>query len=144
MSLVRVGSINEGATPIVADLSHGFGTAIEVLLLEDYQIESPPGYPTRPHFVGAERSMPASLKAGAHLIVHKPEATALIAAGAARIDHAIAVVNADGKRGSARVSEIAAAIVEQMTNNGAATLSAALAPHLAIALSSLAGAEAKR
>jgi hypothetical protein len=82
---VRVGNV--GGTPIVADIGAGVrGTCealVAVTLTDDYVMECPPGYPSRPTVGGATPSNPRTLVNGSTVILLEPEARALIMAGAA-------------------------------------------------------------
>lgn len=85
-SLVRVGLV--GSTVINVDVgSNGvFGGSpalVTVTLSADYSMESSPGYPFRPNVGGATPFSPRTLPAGSVLRLLKPEAAALVAAGAA-------------------------------------------------------------
>lgn len=85
---VQVGTINGGATAIVADISGGVQgdpeTAVAVTLSTDYQMLDPPGYPFRPSFTGAAiPQYPHTVPSGTTITVLQPEAAALVAASAA-------------------------------------------------------------
>jgi hypothetical protein len=86
-SLVTVGTINAGATNIQADVSAGLGSAVavKVTLSTNYTLLCPPGWPNRPSLTGAQpvRNFPGSvLASGGTFAFLKPEAAALVAAGA--------------------------------------------------------------
>lgn len=85
--LVRVGSINSGATPINADVtSLGSAVAVAVTLSVDYAMENPPGFPFRASFTGAATPQyPHTVTAGSTINVLACEAKALVAAGAAAL-----------------------------------------------------------
>jgi len=82
---VRIGTV--GGNPIIADLSLGVmggnPVLVAVLLSADYTMENPPGYPSRPNVGGATPFSPRVLPTGSNLRLLKPEAAALVAAGAA-------------------------------------------------------------
>lgn len=85
---LQVGSINSGATPIVVDLGNGVMGAdaaiVNVTLSQDYAMIDPPGYPFRPAFTGAATpQFPQTIASGTTLALLKPEADALVTAGAA-------------------------------------------------------------
>src|SRR5579863_4808611 len=137
MSAVRVGSTNNGATAIIADLGGGLGSEMEITLLVDYAPEAPPGFPTRPCFTGSSRpGLPQLIKAGTRITVHEPEAKALIAAGAAMVDYSIATLGSDGVHGAIRLSDIVAIAGDQLVDEISAghlpELVRALAKHLQI------------
>lgn len=73
-------------SPIVADLGGGLypGITVFVTLSANYQMLSPPGYPTRPFATGAQAKFPGGLVPnGTRIAFLKPEADALVNAGAA-------------------------------------------------------------
>lgn len=89
-SLVTVGSINGGATPIQVDVrSLGSAVAIRVTLSTNYAMLQPDGaffvgFPFRPQFTGAASPQyPHTVPSGTTLALLACEANALIAAGAA-------------------------------------------------------------
>jgi hypothetical protein len=85
VNLVTVGTINSGATPIVADVTT-LGPAVAVTLVTDYAMGGPQSFPSRPSFTGtdaANMQYPRTLPSGTTFRVLQCEATALIAAGAA-------------------------------------------------------------
>jgi hypothetical protein len=79
-----LGTVN--GTPIVADLGLGLGTDVlaRVTLSADYIMVSPPGFPVRPPADGevSKRLWPI-VPNGTTCKFLKPEAAALVAAGAA-------------------------------------------------------------
>jgi len=85
--LTRVGSINGGATPIMADLvSLGSDVAVRVTLSTAYKLERPIGYPFRPGLTGvdaAEIGDVRTISTGTTIALLKAEADALVLAGAA-------------------------------------------------------------
>ena len=134
-SPVQVGSINDRATAVIADLSLGFGSPMEVILSVDYALETPPGFPTRPQFTGSARpGNPSILPAGTCVVLHEPEARALLAAGAARLDLSRgSLATRDGW--ALPISEIAAEIADAIvseTRDGSSNLSRAIAGHLKV------------
>jgi hypothetical protein len=88
--LVKLGTIDGGATPILADVTT-LGSAVAITLSTDYELidpDSPPfqGYPQRPSFTGsATPEYPHTIPSGTTFTVLQCEATALIAAGAATL-----------------------------------------------------------
>lgn len=104
---VRVGTI--GDTPIIIDTSRPCGAAIDVFLLADYELRHPHG----PNYV-AWFDPPKVLRAGSVYSTHHAEAAALVAAGAAIIDSAVAIAGTGGVYGSARPSEIISAIKSEV------------------------------
>ncbi len=82
--MIRVGTINDGGLPILADISGGLGEAVRLHLQAHYAPETPPGFPARPSFVGsAAPHHPRIIPAGTEITVLAPEAKALIEAGVA-------------------------------------------------------------
>ncbi len=79
-----LGSVN--GTPIIADIGPGLGTDVlaRVTLSADYVMVRPPGFPTRPPAGGdvGKRPFP-TIPSGTTCQFLKPEAAALVAAGAA-------------------------------------------------------------
>jgi hypothetical protein len=82
--LVTVGMV--GDTEIRADATHlSPARPVRVTLSSDYELLNPPGWPERPHFTGAEHALrfPRTILARVTVALLKPEADALVAAGAA-------------------------------------------------------------
>jgi hypothetical protein len=77
--LVRVGTVGE--TPILADLSAGLGPTATVQLTADYVTEKPAGYLNWPSAQPGTRV--GTFASGSTIIMFKPEADALVTAGAA-------------------------------------------------------------
>jgi hypothetical protein len=88
--LVRVGTIDAGATPILGDVSF-LGSRKSVVLSVDYAIERPGGgltgaFVNRPFLTGVrEPEYPHTIAAGTTIELLAFEADALIAAGAATL-----------------------------------------------------------
>lgn len=85
-TLVTVGTISAGVTPIQADVGAGLGSAlpVKVTLSTDYTLQFPPGWPQRPGYDGSEYSRrPNPILSGTTFAFLKPEADALVNAGAA-------------------------------------------------------------
>lgn len=85
-ALVRVGTV--GGNPILVDVgsngvSGGAADLVAVTLSADYVMENPPGYPFRPNVGGATPFYPRTLPSGGTYRLLKPEAAALVTAGAA-------------------------------------------------------------
>lgn len=84
---LTVGTINGGATPILADVtSIGSAVPVRITLTSNYATLRPPGYPSRPALTGvdaADLDSPRVIASGTTLALLKPEADALVAAGAA-------------------------------------------------------------
>ena len=88
--LMRLGSINSGATPIVANIAF-IGTApVQITLTTDYSREAPTGdglagnFPLPPFLTGVTvTAWPVIIPSGTTISVGGYEADALIAAGAA-------------------------------------------------------------
>jgi hypothetical protein len=78
-----VGSV--GGTPIEIDVRDlGADVVAAVQLSADYAMLTPPGYPFRPHFTGTDTPQyPHVIASGTTVRLLKPEAAALVAAGAA-------------------------------------------------------------
>ena len=74
-----------GGAAIVAELGNGFGTAgtVRVTLTSDYVMVCPPGYPERETPGSGAGAFPHAITAGTTANFQKPEADALVAAGAA-------------------------------------------------------------
>ena len=129
-----VGTI-DGSTPIIADLGNGFGSPMEVVLSVDYKMETPPGFPTRPAFTGAAKpGHPSNLPAGTRVVLHEPEARALLAAGAARLDLSSGGL-ATHDAGIVPISEIAAELAAEIVSDARdsnSELSRAIAGHLKV------------
>ncbi len=83
--LVRVGSIDNGLTPILADVTYLEPyLSVKVLLSADYAQESPPGWPSRPGETGTDAKnldYPRTLPSGTTMAFLKPEADAIVQAG---------------------------------------------------------------
>lgn len=79
--LVRVGTINSGATPIQADVTVlGSAVAVAVTLSTDYAMENPVGFPFRASFTGtAIPQYPHTITAGSTIKVLACEASAALA-----------------------------------------------------------------
>jgi hypothetical protein len=77
--LVRVGVVGE--TVILADLSSGLGPTTTIQLTADYVTEKPAGYPGWPGTQPGSRV--GTFASGSTLTMFKPEADALVTAGAA-------------------------------------------------------------
>jgi hypothetical protein len=77
--LVRVGTV--GGSPIMADLSSGLGPTATVQLTADYTTEKPAGYPNWPGTQPGTRN--GTFASGSTITMFKPEADALVTAGAA-------------------------------------------------------------
>lgn len=92
-NLLILGTIDDGATAIQADVSQGLGSAVsvQVTLTTAYTLANPrpPGWPFRPSMTGAafaNLDVPGRVIAsGTVLEVLQPEATALINASAATL-----------------------------------------------------------
>lgn len=84
---VLVGTVNGGATPINADVtSIGSDVPVAVVLLTNYAMLNPPGYPFRASFTGAATPQyPHTITSGSTIRVLRCEATALVNAGAATL-----------------------------------------------------------
>jgi hypothetical protein len=83
VNLVTVGTINAGATAIVTDVTT-LGPAVAVMLTVDYAMGAPPGFPSRPSFIGAAvPQYPHTIPSGSTIHVLQCEANALVLAGAA-------------------------------------------------------------
>ena len=84
--LLVVGTINDGATPIQADVTYLEPRfAVRITLTTDYAQLCPPGWPARPGQTGvdtADLSYPRTLPSGTTMAFLKPEADAIVAAGA--------------------------------------------------------------
>lgn len=85
---VQTGTINNGATPIQADVSAGLSpaAAVYVTLSTNYATLCPPGWPQRPQFTGAGAQgvdSPETILSGTRILLLAPEANALVLAGAA-------------------------------------------------------------
>lgn len=82
---VVVGTINAGATEIVADVtSLGSDVPVKVILSTDYAMVDPPGFPSRPQFTGtATPQYPHTIPSGSTISVLQCEASALVDADAA-------------------------------------------------------------
>jgi hypothetical protein len=82
--LVQVGTV--GATAIMADMRFLFpAVPVRVLLTQPYAITRPPGYPSRPSMTGvsaANLDTARTIPSGSTIALLKPEADALVAAGA--------------------------------------------------------------
>ena len=72
------------ATPLTVDLGNGLYGGVRIVLTQDYLLHRPVGFPTRPDFTGTNRpDSEVTLTAGTVCNFWKPEAAALITAGAA-------------------------------------------------------------
>lgn len=75
------------ATPVNVDTKHlGHAVSVKVQLSINYSKANPPGWPTAPSMTGAAAASldyPRTHLSGAILTLLKPEADALVAAGAA-------------------------------------------------------------
>lgn len=78
-----LGTVN--GTPIVAELGGGLGTdvLVRVTLSANYVMVAPPGFPSRPPAGTSTPFFPHTVLSGATVSFLKPEAAALVAAGAA-------------------------------------------------------------
>jgi hypothetical protein len=85
--LVRLGSLNNGATPIMANVAHlGSHAPVSVTLSADYTLENPgAGWPVRPFLTGRvpHPSFPYIIATGTTVALLGCEADALVAAGVA-------------------------------------------------------------
>jgi hypothetical protein len=83
--MVQVGTV--GGTPLYADFTYfNAAKAIPVLLSSDYLMMRPPGALQRPGFVGAAvLDFPRTVASGTRIVLHEPEALALVAAGAGSV-----------------------------------------------------------
>lgn len=85
--LLTVGTINGGATPIQADVKFlEPAGAVRATLTADYAQLCPPGWPARPGQTGVDAidlSYPRTIPSGTTMAFLKPEADALVNAGAA-------------------------------------------------------------
>ncbi len=82
----RVGNV--AGTPIIAELGGALITGnpsdvVAVTLTADYTMENPPGYPSRPPPGTATPFYPRTLSSGETHSFFRPEAKALVDAGAA-------------------------------------------------------------
>lgn len=84
--LVTVGTTNGGATAIQADVTYlQPAVAVRVTLSTDYAQICPPGWPARPGQTGVDAgdlNYPRTLPSGTTMAFLKPEADALVNAGA--------------------------------------------------------------
>jgi hypothetical protein len=83
---VTVGMLGE--TPIVVDIGRGPlgiypNDTITAKLTADYKLLHPPGFPNRYQSLGKHFPWPSTLKSGWTVKLLRPEADALVAAGAA-------------------------------------------------------------
>jgi len=85
--LLRLGSIDGGTTPIVANIAHlGSQARVAVTASADYTLENPgAGWPVRPFLTGRipQPAFPYTVASGSTLTLLQCEAAALIEAGAA-------------------------------------------------------------
>lgn len=74
-----------GATPIIAELGGGLSPAgtVRVTLSADYTLANLPGYPTRLSPGRSPEGLPRTIVSGTTIELLKPEAAALVVAGAA-------------------------------------------------------------
>lgn len=85
--LVTVGTVDDGATAIQADVTTlGNAASVAVTLTTDYSMGNPPGFPFRASFTGAAiPQFPHTIVSGSTIDVLECEAAALVAAGAATL-----------------------------------------------------------